>query len=38
MMTDLAMSMMMKGETVAVKDQYDNAYEPVFKVSFKKAT
>ena len=37
MMTDMALSMMMKGETVSVKDQYDNEYEPVFKVSFKKS-
>ena len=36
MMTDMAISMMMKGETVEVKDHYDNTYEPVFKVSFKK--
>ncbi len=36
MMTDMAVSMLMKGETIEVKDEYDNAYEPVFKVSFKK--
>jgi hypothetical protein len=28
---------MMKGETVSVKDEYENEYEPVFKVAFKKS-
>lgn len=36
MMSDIAMSTLMKGETVAVKDEYENPYEPVFKVNFKK--
>lgn len=38
MIGDLALSMMMKGETIEVKDQYDNTYEPVFRVTFKKTT
>ncbi len=36
MMTDIAISSLMKGETVEVKDNFDNVYEPIFKVSFKK--
>ncbi len=36
LMTDIAMTRLMKGETVAVTDQYDNEYEPSFKVNFKK--
>ena len=38
MLTDIAMTKLMKGETVEVKDEYDNAYEPTFKVTFKKTT
>ena len=37
MLSDIAMSTLMKGETVEVKDEYDNVYEPAFKVNFKKA-
>lgn len=37
LMTDLALTKLMKGETVEIKDEYDNAYEPVFSVSFKKS-
>ncbi len=37
MMTDMAIAMMMKGESVEVKDEYENTYEPVFKVNFKKS-
>ncbi|HAV11456.1 MAG TPA: hypothetical protein DCX32_02840 [Candidatus Moranbacteria bacterium] len=37
MMTDIAMTTLMKGERVEVKDEYENPYEPVFKVNFKKA-
>ena len=37
MLSDAAMSKLMKGETVEVKDEYDNTYEPVFTVKFKKA-
>ncbi len=36
--TDVAMSTLMEGKTVEIKDQYDNAYEPVYKISFKKVT
>jgi uncharacterized coiled-coil DUF342 family protein len=36
MMNDIALSTLMKGETVAVKDEWDNEYEPNWKVSFKK--
>ena len=37
MMNDIALSTLMKGETVIVKDEYDNDYEPNWKVGFKKA-
>ncbi len=37
-LTDLAMTQLMKGETVEVKDEYENTYQPVFKVNFKKIT
>jgi hypothetical protein len=37
MMNDIALSTLMKGETVIVKDEYDNEYEPNWKVGFKKA-
>ena len=36
MLNDVAISTLMKGETVAVKDEFNNAYEPIWKVSFKK--
>ena len=36
MMNDIAISTLMNGETVAVKDEFNNAYEPVWKVNFKK--
>ncbi len=35
-LTDMAMTQLMKGETVEVKDEYENTYQPVFKVNFKK--
>lgn len=37
MMNDIALSTLMKGETVVVKDEFDNEYEPNWKVGFKKA-
>jgi predicted nuclease with TOPRIM domain len=36
MLSDAALTKLMKGETVEVKDEYNNAYEPVFSVKFKK--
>lgn len=36
MLNDVAITSLMKGDTVEVKDQYGNAYEPVWSVSFKK--
>jgi len=36
-MNDIALSTLMKGETVVVKDEWDNEYEPAWKVAFKKA-
>jgi predicted nuclease with TOPRIM domain len=34
--TDVAMSTLMEGKTVEIKDQYDNAYAPTYKITFKK--
>lgn len=36
MLSDAALSKLMKGETVEVKDEYDQTYEPQFSVKFKK--
>jgi hypothetical protein len=36
MLNDIAISTLMKGETVVAKDEFDNVYEPVWKVNFKK--
>lgn len=36
MQSDVAMSTLMSGKPVQVKDEYENIYEPVFSVSFKK--
>ena len=38
LLTDVALSSMMKGESVGISDKYENEYEPVFKVMFKKIT
>lgn len=38
LLSDIAMTKIMKGETISVTDQYDNEYEPAFKVTFKKAS
>ncbi|MDO8669370.1 MAG: hypothetical protein Q7K65_03700 [Candidatus Buchananbacteria bacterium] len=35
---DMALSQLMKGETVKITDEYDNNYEPVFSVRFRKAS
>lgn len=37
MLSDAAMTKLMKGETVTVTDEYNNNYEPLFTVKFKKA-
>ena len=36
MMSDLALTQLVKGETIAIKDQHENDYEPLFKVKFNK--
>ncbi len=36
LLSDMSMTMLMKGESVSVKDEYDNEFEPTFKVNFKK--
>ena len=35
--TDVAMSTLMEGKSIEIKDEYDNAYEPIYKITFKKA-
>lgn len=37
MLSDAAMTKLMKGETVEVMDEYNNKYEPLFSAKFKKA-
>ena len=37
LLSDAALTKLMKGETVEVTDEYDNKYEPLFSVKFKKA-
>jgi hypothetical protein len=37
LLSDIALTKMMKGETVEYTDENEVKYEPVFKVSFKKA-
>ncbi len=37
LMSDLALQHLVKGEKVGVTDEYQNSYEPVFQVKFKKA-
>jgi len=36
LMSDIALTQLMKGETLELKDEYDNEYEPIFNVKFKK--
>ncbi|MFA5020965.1 MAG: hypothetical protein WC517_02820 [Patescibacteria group bacterium] len=38
MMSDIALTSLMKGETVKVKDENEVEYDPFFSVRFKKAT
>lgn len=37
LLNDIAMTQVMKGETVSVTDEYEQSYEPIFQVKFKKA-
>lgn len=38
MQSDVAMTTLMDGKTVEVQDEFNNVYEPVFSVSFKKTS
>lgn len=38
LLSDIALTQFVKGETVEVTDEYENQYEPIFKVSFKKTS
>ncbi len=37
MLSDVAMTTLMNGQTVEVTDEFENKYEPTFSVKFKKA-
>lgn len=37
LLTDIAINQLMKGKTVEVADDYNNKYEPIFSVKFKKS-
>lgn len=37
MMSDVAMTTLMDGKNIEVVDEFDNKYDPVFSVKFKKA-
>ncbi len=37
LLSDAALTLVMKGEMIEIKDQFENKYEPIFKVQFKKA-
>ncbi len=36
LLSDMALTSLMKGQPIELKDEYDTAYEPIFKVNFKK--
>ncbi|MBU2542491.1 hypothetical protein KJ785_02955 [Patescibacteria group bacterium] len=36
MLNDMALNKVMKGESIQIKDEYDNEYEPLFSVKFRK--
>jgi len=36
LLSDAALNQLMKGETVQITDEYDNEYEPLFSVKFRK--
>lgn len=38
MMSDMAVTNLMKGESIVIKDEYDNLYEPLYVVNFKKTS
>lgn len=38
LLSDMALTSLMKGETVEVTDEYDQKYEPIFSVRFKKSS
>ena len=38
MLNDLAINKYAKGESIELKDKYDNTYEPIFSVKFKKTS
>ncbi|NUM25787.1 MAG: hypothetical protein HUU49_04195 [Candidatus Buchananbacteria bacterium] len=36
LMSDIALNQFVKGEPIQLKDEYDNEYEPIFSVRFRK--
>lgn len=37
LLTDVALTMLMKGQNIELTDEHDQKYEPVFKINFKKS-
>lgn len=37
MLSDIAMANLMNGKTVEITDSYDNSYEPIFSVRFRRS-
>ncbi len=37
MMSDMVLTQLMKGEIVKVRDTYNNSYDPIVKIAFKKS-
>jgi len=38
MINDMALTKVIKGETIELSDEYNNSYEPIFSVKFKKVS
>lgn len=38
MLSDIAMTTLMRGESIIIKDEYDNLYEPLYTVNFRKTS
>ena len=37
LMSDLALTQLVKGETIVIKDEHDTEFDPIFSVKFKKS-
>jgi len=38
MLSDITMTTLMRGESITIKDEYDNLYEPLYTVTFRKTS